>query len=128
MAKQFACVCAVLLLVASCFGCAATIGHDFKVDTVSKFQVGRTSEAEVIALMGSQPTHRQTHLTQRPDIASWKEGDYYLAWMFSKGTSFDELTSRYLLVLFDSNKVLKEVIAQSNMSDNRRKSRSITIP
>ncbi len=72
-------------------GCAATIGRTYKVDAVGQLVPGKTTEDEAIEMLGAKPTHRQSHLTRRPDAANWKEGDYYLGWVFARGTAWAHL-------------------------------------
>mgnify|MGYP001561272643 FL=1 len=108
-----------LAVLAFGVGCVATIGRTYKNDAVSQLVPGKTTEDEAIGMLEAKPTHRQTHLTRQPDSPNWKEGDYYLGWVFARGTAWGSSEGRSLLLLFSKDKVLKEVIAQTDVSGTR---------
>ena len=97
-------------------GCAATIGRAYRADSVDQLLPGKTTEDDAIRMLGAKPTHRQTHLIRQPDSPNWKEGDYYLGWVFARGTAWGSSEGRSLILLFSKDKVLKEVVAQSGCS------------
>jgi hypothetical protein len=92
-------LCIATLFIFLVVGCAS-LGSDFRTDAVSKLQRAKTTEAEAIALLGSNPYSR----TQTA------EGYNNLMWLYAtKGAS------KSVSIQFDSHGVMSSFIGSSNV-------------
>ena len=91
----------VLAVGASC----ATAGRQFDHSALNNFEVGATTEADVISQFGSEPTHR-----------SFLQDETYLAhWAYVVATSAQIIKNKAISIHFDRNGVLKGVVSATDI-------------
>lgn len=97
--KSIAQLCIFTLFIFLAVGCAS-VGSDFHADAVSKLQRAKTTEAEAIVLLGSNPYSR-TQTT---------EGYNNLLWLYAVNG-----TSKSVSIQFDSHSVMSGFINSTNV-------------
>lgn len=98
--KKLICI-SFLAATALVAGCASR-GHDFDSSKVSQIQKGKTTEADLVALLG-EPTNRQN-----------RNGQTTLVWMYSHTNGFGSTGAKSVTASLDSSGRVEDYTSSGN--------------